>query len=1120
MNKIAFTIVFVVLVITSKANHISGGEMIYDYLGPGAAANTIKYRITLRLFRDNNGGGAAMPASVYIGIFDTQTGIQYPGSNQPYDVPKTSENIVPVSSNPCMSNPPILNYSVGYYELTVDLPINLNGYTCSYQTCCRICPLINVFTQCAPAQGEGSTYVCKIPGTVQLPTGHNSSPRCVIELAPVCGGNPFSLSFHATDPDGDSLSYYFCPAYNRGASINSANVNPTPPPYVTVTYINGYAGTLPLGNTANVNQSTGIVSGIAPAYIGSTGAGDRYVVCVCIDEFRNGQLIGTHRKDFILTVSNCDIPDAQLDPQGITCDGFTVSFQNNGSNANVTTWFWDFGDPTTGANNTSNLSNPTHTFSDTGVFIVKLVVNRGQPCADSTTQAFKVYPGFFPGFINSAPMCINVPIQFTDTTYNRWGINQNWRWDFGDPSTLADTSHLQNPVYTYTAPGTYAVTLHVESNLGCSKDTIKNITILATPPLSVFPGDTTYCGLDTLQLTASGTGNFTWTPNINIIGANTPTPLVYPATATRYVVTLNNSGCIGRDSVLVTPKLDLSNSITASSTNICEEDTITLTGNSNYTSNVNWQWSPIATLESPTNKVTRAYPLVATTYSLVTTWGQHCVANASIPITVKPLAVPNAGPDTAICNGQGSVQLNASGGVTYQWTPVTGLSNPTIPNPIASPSVTTTYKVSVGVIGCSKKRDDSVIVAVRTLPALGLDPSDTLICSIDTLQLNANGSGNFIWTPNYMISNTNIPNPLVSPDVPTKYYLRLTDAFGCFSLDSIFINVKTVVTIDAGNDTSLCKTDGFLLTTTSDALRYKWTPSTYLNYDTLKNPFATPLSTITYHVVGNIGKCQSEDSVTIKVVPYPPADAGSDLAVCPGFNAQLFATGGSNYVWSPATFLNNRFIQNPIAINPTASIRYIVTVTDTLGCPKPTKDTVLVRVYAKAVPDAGPRDTSVVEGQPLTLTVTGMPSGSSYLWSPVQWLSNFTGITTVATPLNTIEYVVEATSPQGCKGNDSVLVRVFKLDPDMYVPTAFTPNGDGLNDILRPILIGMKELRYFRVYNRFGQMLYATSDIGKGWDGKFGGRGQDPGTYVWMAEGITYKNQTRFKKGYAVLIRQ
>ena len=89
----------------------------------------------------------------------------------------------------------------------------------------------------------------------------------------------------------------------------------------------------------------------------------------------------------------------------------------------------------------------------------------------------------------------------------------------------------------------------------------------------------------------------------------------------------------------------------------------------------------------------------------------------------------------------------------------------------------------------------------------------------------------------------------------------------------------------------------------------------------------------------------------------------------------------------------------------------------------------------------------------------------------------------------------------------------------MYVPTAFSPNGDGINDVLRPILLGMKELSYFKVFNRFGEMVFSTTEIGRGWDGKIAGKAQDPATFVWMAEGVTYKGAVRRKKGYAVLIR-
>jgi gliding motility-associated-like protein len=880
------------------------------------------------------------------------------------------------------------------------------------------------------------------------------------------------------------------------------------PPYNPVNYAIPYTGTLPLGSTVTINPVTGLISGIAPP-------SGEYVICVLVKEYRNGINIGESRKELHLNTAPCIPLTANPNFNPVTCDGFTVTF-NEASSGNPTTFFWNFGDPLSGTADTSTLQFPTHTFTSAGIFNIKLVVSISGQCIDSVIKPISIFPGFFPGFINSPILCVNQPVQFTDTTRTAYGVVDTWRWDFGDPSTLADTSHLQNPTYTYPSSGTYTVTLIVTNSKGCLNSATSTVTISDPPAVDVFPADTIYCGLDSLQLTATGTGSFNWTPNTNIIGANTATPLVFPTVLTKYFATLTNAaGCSSKDSITVTPKMDLSNTI-AGPTPICEEDTITLNGSSNYGTNISWQWSPAATVESPTNSTTRAFPLVTTNYILTTRWGNHCVATANKLITVKPLAIPNAGLSPTICGGQQSAQLNASGGNTYTWSPPTGLNNPNIANPVASPSVTTVYTVSVGVTGCSKTRDDSLIVNVIALPALTL-LNDTLICNIDTLQLTTTGTGNYNWAPNYMISNTAISSPLVSPDVPTKYFVTLTDGYGCNGVDSVFVDVKDHVTLFAGNDTTICQTDGFLINTLSDALHYKWIPATYLDYDTLKRPFARPLSTTTYSVVGNIGKCQSNDDIEIKVAPYPAANGGLDTTLCPGFSVQLNATGGSSYLWTPVTFLNNRNIPNPFSTTPSASIRYIVTVTDTLGCPKPVKDTMWVYVYPKVIANAGPRDTSVVIGEPLQLNGGG---GFSYLWNPSTWLTNPTIKNPVSLPQDNIQYVVTAISnPGNCIGTDTIDVKVFKIDPDMYVPTAFTPNGDGNNDIFRPILLGMKELKYFRVYNRFGNLLYSTADIGKGWDGSYAGKGQDPATYVWMAEGVTYKGDIKFKKGYVVLIR-
>jgi len=358
---------------------------------------------------------------------------------------------------------------------------------------------------------------------------------------------------------------------------------------------------------------------------------------------------------------------------------------------------------------------------------------------------------------------------------------------------------------------------------------------------------------------------------------------------------------------------------------------------------------------------------------------------------------------------------------------------------------------------------------------------------------------------------------LVSPDVPTLYRVRFTDMFGCYNDDSVFVDVRARVTIDAGRDTSICSTDGFTLRTTGDAISYTWIPALYLDDNTLKNPFTNPPATTIYTVVGNIGKCQATSDITITVAPYPVAAAGPDQTICFGFDVSLNASGGSQYSWSPSRFLSGTTIANPIVQQPTMSMRYIVTVTDTLGCPAAVKDTVIVNVIPPLAVDAGPADTSIVEDQPLLLNGTG---AVNYLWTPPTWLSNQQKANPVANVRDsTIKYILTGTDANGCFGTDSIVVRVFKVIPDMYVPTAFTPNADGFNDIIRPILIGMKSLTYFRVYNRFGELVFETSKINEGWNGIFKGKPQDTGTFVWMAQGVTFKGQVRTMKGFVVLIK-
>jgi gliding motility-associated-like protein len=231
---------------------------------------------------------------------------------------------------------------------------------------------------------------------------------------------------------------------------------------------------------------------------------------------------------------------------------------------------------------------------------------------------------------------------------------------------------------------------------------------------------------------------------------------------------------------------------------------------------------------------------------------------------------------------------------------------------------------------------------------------------------------------------------------------------------------------------------------------------------------------------------------------------------------------GDTFNWSPTNSLINANTLTPTA-GPVKTTDYILTVTNTTGCLKTVKDTVTVKVVPIVKVNAG-RDTSVVINQPLQLTATSNTDTltTNFLWAPSSWLNNntiYNPIATYTSPIDSIRYKVRATTTEGCFGEDEIFVRVYTNAPDILVPSGFTPNADGKNDIIKAIPIGIKIFQYFNVYNRFGQLMYSSPEIGKGWDGNFGGSSQPAGTYVYTTQGIDYLGNIIFRKGTVVLIR-
>jgi gliding motility-associated-like protein len=264
---------------------------------------------------------------------------------------------------------------------------------------------------------------------------------------------------------------------------------------------------------------------------------------------------------------------------------------------------------------------------------------------------------------------------------------------------------------------------------------------------------------------------------------------------------------------------------------------------------------------------------------------------------------------------------------------------------------------------------------------------------------------------------------------------------------------------------------------------------------------------------------------TVYVNPLPVANAGPDAVVCFSTAIRLHGSGGDIYQWSPAKYLSNAAIANPVATIPFAgTYKYVLNVNSVYGCKSVKSDTVSLTVLPPVKVFAG-NDTLITTNQPLQLNAVDVNNSGfiNYTWSPSFGLSNAAIKNPMASYNNQLgnngqTYIVTARTVNGCEAKDNITVKVF-VAAEIYVPNAFTPNGDGTNDILKPILVGIKELKYFAVFNRYGQLVYKTTLHGQGWNGMVKGEMQNTGGFAWMAEAIDYKGNTITRKGMAVLIK-
>ncbi|HEY8401127.1 MAG TPA: gliding motility-associated C-terminal domain-containing protein, partial [Cytophagaceae bacterium] len=277
-----------------------------------------------------------------------------------------------------------------------------------------------------------------------------------------------------------------------------------------------------------------------------------------------------------------------------------------------------------------------------------------------------------------------------------------------------------------------------------------------------------------------------------------------------------------------------------------------------------------------------------TVYTVTATDINGCTGVDSVRVNVVPLPVANAGADTSICYGD-NIMLSATGGGTYNWLPVTGLSDPTIANPIASPVTTTTYTVMVtNAWGCN--HSDEVVITVNPLPTANAG-YDTTICMNESITLSASGGVSYSWSPAGTLSDATVPNPIATPGTSTTYTVTVTDSNGCIATDNITITVNPIPVANAGTDVTICEGTNTKLNGTG-GVTYFWSPGSSLSDSTISSPLANPLVSTTYilTVFDNAG-CYNSDSVTVFVNPKPTGTVTTSKdSICRGEAVTLTAS--------------------------------------------------------------------------------------------------------------------------------------------------------------------------------------------------------------------------------------
>ncbi len=741
-----------------------------------------------------------------------------------------------------------------------------------------------------------------------------------------------------------------------------------------------------------------------------------------------------------------------------TCFGGAVQFTDisTAATGTVSSWFWDFGD-----GSTSPLQYPNHFFAAAGVYNVTLTVTaNGVTCSSAKTIQINIAPKPIAYFKNIST-CQFVPVNFTDSSYTTGGSAiTGWWWDLGN----GQFSAIANPMATYNTAGPVFIKLVVTNASGCRSDTtIRQINISGKPQANFTHNDS--CVQNQVQFTdisgaAGGTVNNWWWD----LGNSTTSVLQNPSV----IYTTNGFKTIR---------------LAVKSAEGCLSDTLTRPLRIFSRPAVDFTFTDSVCLGSPT----------------------YFFDNTSI-----------SGADT----------VRARNWLFADTTAGTNALNP-IHYFIAPGNQMVTYVASAtGGNGCLGVKVKSVFVTDRPKAYFKAGPACQLapVTLQDSSYTNDGTAVNQWWWQlgNGQFSGLQNPSPIFALTGQDTIKLVVHNSRGCVSdtfTRIITVNERPVA--KPGYSLPLCSNKGhqFLDSSTisnGSITGWQWLFSNG-STSTQQNPvqsFGAGPNSLQLIVTSSAG-CKSDTASRSFITNAKPGIGFSFANGCVKDTIRFTGTSSSAvtaWIWNYGDGVTGS-TQNTSYVYATAGT-YPVTLfaKDGAGCFSDTlkRDIIISGTNANAGIDV-----LVAPGQPVQLQAGG---GVTYTWSPSTGLSNPNIANPIAINNQDITYTVTASTPQGCSSTDQVSILVYK-GPDIYVPTAFSPNGDGRNDLFRAVPVGISAFESLSVFNRYGQKIFFTSNAQFGWDGTWQSQKQPQGVYVWMVSGVDFKGERIFKKGTVMLVR-